>query len=80
MLDYGAAVVIKFASSRNAVKGMTPLEYGTFLRNDPDHVLLVDNASCAPAARAKVWGPFFIHSFCCSIALRCLFSRNCVRP
>lgn len=55
MLDYGAAVAIKFASSKNAVKDMTPEEYGTFLRNDPDQVLLIDNASCAPAARAKVW-------------------------
>lgn len=54
MLDYGAAVAIKFASSKNAIRGMTPAEYGTFLRNDPDQMLLIDNASCAPAERAKV--------------------------
>lgn len=56
MLDYGAAVAVKFASSKSAVRNMTPAEYGTFLRNDPDQVLLVDNASCAPAERAKVRG------------------------
>ncbi|CAN0301895.1 unnamed protein product, partial [Ectocarpus sp. 12 AP-2014] len=54
MLDYGAAVAVKFASSKSAVRNMTPAEYGAFLRNDPDQVLLVDNASCAPAERAKV--------------------------
>lgn len=54
MLDYGAAVAIKFASSKNAVRGMTPAEYGTFLRNDPDQMLLLENASCRPAERAKV--------------------------
>lgn len=54
MLDYGAAVAIKFASSKSAIKDMTPLEYGTFLRNHPEQVLLIDNASCAPAERAKV--------------------------
>lgn len=56
MLDYGAAVAIKFASSENAIRGMTPAEYGTFLRNDPDQMLLLENASCAPAERAKVGG------------------------
>lgn len=54
MLDYGAAVAIKFASSKNAVRGMTPAEYGAFLRNDPDQILLLENAACAPAERAKV--------------------------
>ncbi|CAM9916091.1 unnamed protein product, partial [Hapterophycus canaliculatus] len=54
MLDYGAAVAIKFASSKSAIKDMTPVEYGTFLRNHPEQVLLIDNASCAPAERAKV--------------------------
>lgn len=77
MLDYGAAVAIKFASSRNAVKGMTPLEYGTFLRNDPDHVLLVDNASCAPAARAKVCGKRLNIPF--GLPLVCGLSGICVR-
>ena len=54
MLDYGAAVAIKFASSKNAIRGMTPAEYGGFLRNDPDQIILLENASCAPAERAKV--------------------------
>ena len=54
MLDYGAAVAIKFASSNSAIKDMTPAEYGEFLRNDPEYVLLIDNATCRPAERAKV--------------------------
>eukprot|EP00904_Undaria_pinnatifida_P010855 jgi/Undpi1/68/HiC_scaffold_1.g00068.m1 len=54
MLDYGAAVGIKFASSNSAIKDMTPAEYGEFLRNDPEYVLLIDNATCRPAERAKV--------------------------
>ncbi|CAM9634108.1 unnamed protein product, partial [Laminaria digitata] len=54
MLDYGAAVAVKFASSKSAIKGMTPKEYGDFLRSDPEYVLLIDNATCRPAERAKV--------------------------
>lgn len=62
MLDYGAAVAIKFASSKSAVKGLTPAEYGTFLRNDPEYGLLIDNASCAPAERAKVRSTAYSYS------------------
>lgn len=54
MLDYGAAVAIKFASKRNAVRDMTPKDYGAFLRNDPEQGLLIDNFSCRPAERGKV--------------------------
>lgn len=54
MLDYGAAVAIRFSSSKNSMKKMTPLELGTFMRNDPEYALLVENASCRPVERAKV--------------------------
>lgn len=54
MLDYGAAVAIKFASSLNAVSKMTPADYGAFLRNDPEYTLLLENSSCRPIAKAKV--------------------------
>lgn len=60
MLDYGAAVAIKFASSKSVIKDMSPPEYGAFLRNDPEHVLLIDNAACRPAERAKVQGWYFV--------------------
>lgn len=63
MLDYGAAVAIKFASSKSVIKDMTPVEYGTFLRNHPEQGLLIDNASCAPAERAKVKSGICFASF-----------------
>lgn len=54
MLNYGAAVTIKHASSRNPMRNMTPKELGDFLQNDPDMVMLLANSECRPAERAKV--------------------------
>lgn len=79
MLDYGAAVAIKFASSKNAVRGMTPTEYGTFLRNDPDQMLLLENASCAPAERAKVGDWIAGSGGCRGETRRLQFVGDCLR-
>ena len=54
MLNYGAAVAIKHASSRNPMRKMTPKDLGAFLQNDPEMVMLIANSDCRPAERAKV--------------------------
>ncbi|CAN0400492.1 unnamed protein product [Ascophyllum nodosum] len=54
MLNYGAAVAIKHASSRNPMRKMTPKDLGAFLQNDPEMVMLIANSDCRPAERAKI--------------------------
>ncbi|CAM9763676.1 unnamed protein product [Discosporangium mesarthrocarpum] len=54
ILDYGAAVVVKFASEKNAVRGMSPEGYGNFLRADDDYALLVENSRFGLLGNPKV--------------------------
>lgn len=44
MLDYGAAVAVRFASTANAASTLTPEQYGGFLRSSPEYEVLLENS------------------------------------